>query len=225
MFRSRSARFLSSLRNHLNQTSSSLVLPDLPYDFDALEPFISAEIMRLHYTKHHQSYVDNLNRTLNMIDEANHRKDFATIIKLEPLLRFNGGGHLNHTIFWNTLISSRKSVAPEGKLLSSINQSFGSFDRMKSNLCQMAIGLQGSGWAWLGFCPQTKQLRLRCCPNQDPLELTTGLIPLFGIDVWEHAYYLQYRNARSDYIDAIWNVIDWNGIGKNFENIQTKKSS
>ncbi|KPM11940.1 superoxide dismutase [Mn] 1, mitochondrial-like protein 2 [Sarcoptes scabiei] len=198
MFRSRSARFLSSLRNHLNQTSSSLVLPDLPYDFDALEPFISAEIMRLHYTKHHQSYVDNLNRTLNMIDEANHRKDFATIIKLEPLLRFNGGGHLNHTIFWNTLISSRKSVAPEG--------------------------LQGSGWAWLGFCPQTKQLRLRCCPNQDPLELTTGLIPLFGIDVWEHAYYLQYRNARSDYIDAIWNVINWNGIGKNFENIQTKKS-
>jgi Fe-Mn family superoxide dismutase len=137
--------------------------------------------------------------------------DISTIISLEPVLRFNGGGHLNHSIFWQNL-SPKGGGEPEGDLLLEINESFTSFENFKTALSALAAGVQGSGWAWLGFCTKSQKLRIAQCPNQDPLQASTGLVPLFGIDVWEHAYYLQYKNARPDYVKAIWNIVNWKDV-------------
>ncbi|KAH9419747.1 superoxide dismutase 2 [Dermatophagoides pteronyssinus] len=198
------------------QQCTKVTLPDLPYDYNALEPVISTEIMQLHHSKHHQAYVNNLNVALEKMEEAKSKNDVKTIIELEPALRFNGGGHINHSIFWHNLAPVGKSGEPKGELLQAINSCFGSLDDMKARVSQLAIGVQGSGWAWLGRCPKSGQLRAVACPNQDPLEATTGLVPLFGIDVWEHAYYLQYKNVRPDYVNAIWKVANWNDIEQRF---------
>ena len=198
------------------QQCTKATLPDLPYDYNALEPVISTEIMQLHHSKHHQAYVNNLNVALEKMEEAKSKNDVKTIIELEPALRFNGGGHINHSIFWHNLAPVGNGGEPKGELLQAINSCFGSIDNMKARVSQLAIGVQGSGWAWLGRCPKSGQLRAVACPNQDPLEPTTGLIPLFGIDVWEHAYYLQYKNVRPDYVNAIWKVANWNDIEQRF---------
>nr|AJO53612.1 superoxide dismutase 3 [Panonychus citri] len=186
-------------------------LPDLPYDFNALEPTISVDIMKLHYTKHHAAYVTNLNVAEEKLAEALAKNDVSTAISLGPALRFNGGGHINHSIFWQNL-SPNGGGQPEGALMESIKSSFGSFDNLKSIMNSAAVGVQGSGWTWLGYNPISKNLQVASCPNQDPLQSTTGLIPLFGIDVWEHAYYLQYKNVRPDYVKAIWNVVNWRDV-------------
>uniref|UniRef100_O96347 Superoxide dismutase [Mn], mitochondrial n=1 Tax=Charybdis feriata TaxID=65693 RepID=SODM_CHAFE len=168
-------------------------LPDLPYDYGALEPTISAEIMQLHHSKHHQTYVNNLNVAEEKLAEAKEKGDVSTIISLAPALRFNGGGHINHSIFWQNL--SADGGEPEGELLAAINRDFGSVENMKNQLSAQTVAVQGSGWGWLGYIAEGA-LQIATCPNQDPLEATTGLVPLFGIDVWEHAYYLQYKNVR-----------------------------
>jgi len=188
-------------------------LPDLKYDFNALEPYISAEIMQLHYTKHHQTYVNNLNVAEEKIAEAMAKEDVQSIIKLQPALKFNGGGHINHSIFWQNL-SPNGGGEPTGDLMDSIKENFGSFDKMKKELVASTVAVQGSGWGWLGYNPVSGRLRVATCPNQDPLEASTGLIPLFGIDVWEHAYYLQYKNVRPDYVSAIFNVANWSDVGE-----------
>ena len=209
------------VRNGFTQTSSGAhKLPDLPYDFNALEPTISAEIMQLHYTKHHAAYVTNLNIAEEKLAEALSKNDVATAISLGPALRFNGGGHINHSIFWQNL-SPNGGGQPEGLLLDSIKSSFGSFDNLKSLMNAAAVGVQGSGWAWLGYNPVNKNLQVASCPNQDPLQATTGLIPLLGIDVWEHAYYLQYKNVRPDYVKAIWNVINWRDVGDRLSKVKS----
>lgn len=190
-------------------------LPDLPYDYGALEPIISAEIMRLHHQKHHAAYVNNLNIAEEKLAEAQAKNDISAMIALEPALRFNGGGHINHSIFWKNL--SPSSGEPEGDLLNAIKQSFGSLDEMKAQMSAAAIGVQGSGWAWLGCDPKTHFLQITTCANQDPLKATKGLVPLFGIDVWEHAYYLQYKNVRPDYVKAIWNVVNWKDIEQRYQ--------
>lgn len=187
-------------------------LPDLPYDYNALEPVISAEIMQLHHTKHHQAYVNNLNVAEEKLQEALAKGCVKTQISLAPALRFNGGGHINHSIFWQNLCPKSKSGEPEGELLKVINDAFGSVQAMKDIVSAGAVAVQGSGWAWLAYNPKSKRLESIACPNQDPLESTTGLIPLFGIDVWEHAYYLQYKNARPDYVKAIWQVANWKDV-------------
>lgn len=146
--------------------------------------------------------------------------DVKTIIELEPVIRFNGGGHINHSIFWQNL--SPNGGEPSGELLKSINTSFGSLDNLKQRLSALAIGIQGSGWAWLGICPKSGNLRAVSCQNQDPLEPTHGLVPLFGIDVWEHAYYLQYKNVRPDYVNAIWKVANWKDIEQRFNSAKPK---
>lgn len=186
-------------------------LPDLPYDYNALEPYISADIMKLHHQKHHNTYVNNLNVASEKLAEAVAKKDIDTIIQLQPALKFNGGGHINHSIFWEVL-SPNGGGEPSGDLMDCIKRDFGSYDAMKKELSAAAVGVQGSGWSWLGYNPVSGRLRVSTCANQDPLEATTGLIPLFGIDVWEHAYYLQYKNVRPDYVSAIFNVANWNNV-------------
>jgi Fe-Mn family superoxide dismutase len=190
---------------------SKHTLPDLKYDFNALEPYISADIMKIHYEKHHQTYVTNLNIAEEKLAEAQAKGDIKTIISLAPALRFNGGGHLNHSIFWQNL-GPKTAEAPTGELKAAIDRDFGSFENLKNQLSTASVAVQGSGWGWLGFNKQTGRLQVASCPNQDPLETSTGLIPLFGIDVWEHAYYLQYKNMRADYVKAIWNVANWKDI-------------
>jgi len=200
----------------------SYKLPDLPYDFSALEPVISGEIMNLHYTKHHQGYVNNLNAALEKYAQAEKDQDVAAMIALQQAIRFNGGGHVNHSIFWTNLAPVGKGGGepPKGALLQAIQRDFGSMDQLVEKLSAQAVGVQGSGWAWLGLNKADKRLQVATCANQDPLS-TTGLIPLLGIDVWEHAYYRQYKNVRPDYVKNIWKVVSW----KNVEERYTKNIS
>nr|QBH73418.1 manganese-iron superoxide dismutase [Nicoletia phytophila] len=190
-------------------------LPDLPYDYNALEPVISAEIMQLHHSKHHATYVNNLNVAEEKLAEAKAKNDVGTIISLAPALKFNGGGHINHSIFWQNLCSGG-SGEPDGELMQAIKNDFGSFENMKATLTAATVGIQGSGWGWLGYNKQTCRLEITTCANQDPLQPTTGLVPLFGIDVWEHAYYLQYKNVRPDYVKAIYNVANWKDVAARY---------
>ena len=196
-------------------TRAKHALPDLGYDYGALEPHISAEIMELHYSKHHATYVNNLNIAEEKYAEAQERGDLTAALALQPALKFNGGGHINHTIFWNNL-SPNGGGEPQGELMEAIKRDFGSFDQMKEQLNTASVGVQGSGWGWLGYCKNHQGLRVATCANQDPLEPTTGLVPLFGIDVWEHAYYLQYKNVRPDYVKSIYNVANWDDVSERY---------
>ncbi|KAB0404660.1 hypothetical protein E2I00_017573 [Balaenoptera physalus] len=139
------------------------------------------------------------------------RRDVTAQVALQPAIKFNGGGHINHSIFWTNL-SPNGGGEPEGELLEAIKRDFGSFKNFKEKLTAVSVGVQGSGWGWLGFNKEQGRLQIAACSNQDPLQGTTGLIPLLGIDVWEHAYYLQYKNVRPDYLKAIWNVISWENV-------------
>lgn len=193
---------------------TSYQLPELPYDFNALEPVISAEIMELHYTKHHKAYVTNLNTALEKYHEAETKNDVSQMISLQAAIKFNGGGHINHSIFWTILTSlSRAQERPTGDLAKMIDRDFGSFDQFKERLTNAAVGVQGSGWGWLGYNKGQKRLEITTCANQDPLS-AQGLVPLLGIDVWEHAYYLQYKNLRADYVKNIWKIFNWQQVSE-----------
>lgn len=196
------------------QTRTKATLPDLPYDYSALEPVISAEIMQLHHSKHHQTYVNMYNVAADKLAEAVEKDNTSAIIGLQGALKFHGGGNINHSIFWQNLCPEKDSGQPEGELLEAINRDFGSVQAMQDKLSASTVAVQGSGWGWLGYNKANKQLQIACCANQDPLEATTGLVPLFGIDVWEHAYYLQYKNVRPDYVKAIFKVANWNDVAQ-----------
>ena len=198
-------------------------LPPLPYDFGALEPAISSEIMNLHYTKHHQAYVNNLNKALEQFADAQKKNDLAAMASLLSAIKFNGGGNINHSIFWTNLSPKNKDggAPPEGALAQAINQEFGSLQTLIDQLSALSVGIQGSGWGWLGFDKAHNRLVLAACDNQDPL-VTKGLIPLLGIDVWEHSYYLQYKNVRADYVKAIWSVVNWKNVAERFEKAKAK---
>ncbi|KAL3789017.1 hypothetical protein HJC23_008164 [Cyclotella cryptica] len=191
------------------------VLPDLPYDYAALQPAISAETMELHHSKHHNTYVTNLNVALEKLDEAVSTSNVSSIISLQGALKFNGGGHVNHTLFWENLCpkdSAASEFPSSGALKDAVEERFGSFENMKKEVSALSIGVQGSGWGWLGYNAGTGRIEAATCPNQDPLQAATGLIPLLGIDVWEHAYYVDYRNVRPNYVNAIWDVINWDTV-------------
>ncbi|CAF1250425.1 unnamed protein product [Didymodactylos carnosus] len=192
-------------------------LPDLPYDYNALEPVISGEIMKLHHQKHHATYVNNLNAAEEKYKDAQAKNDLSTLIHLQPSLRFNGGGHINHAIFWQILCPKQGGNQPSGELSEAITRDFGSLDKMIQQLSNASVGIQGSGWGWLGLNKQENKLQIATCANQDPLQATTGLIPLFGIDVWEHAYYLQYKNVRADYVKNIFNIANWKRVEENYQ--------
>ena len=183
-----------------------------------LEPVISAEIMELHYSKHHKAYVTNLNTALEKYHEAESKNDVASMISLQGSIKFNGGGHINHSIFWTILapLSKGHEHGPTGELAQMIVRDFGPFDQFKEKFNAATVAIQGSGWGWLGYHKGLKRLEIATCANQDPLS-AQGLIPIFGIDVWEHAYYLKYQNKRPDYIDAWWNVVDWAAVNGRFE--------
>lgn len=195
-------------------------LPKLPYELNALEPVISQEIMTLHYTKHHQAYVNNLNAALEKYAEAETKNDIAQMVALQQAIKFNGGGHINHSIFWTNLAPTNNGggKAPQGPLAEAIENAFGSFENFKEQFNAKAVALQGSGWVWLGYNKTSKQLEIVSCDNQDPLS-TKGLVPLLGLDVWEHAYYLQYKNVRADYVKAIWQVLNWKNAEERFNAI------
>jgi superoxide dismutase, Fe-Mn family len=192
-------------------------LPPLPYDFNALEPAISAEIMSLHYNKHHGGYVANVNKALEQLDEAERKNDLPAQVALQSAIKFNGGGHINHSIFWTNLAPKNKGggMPPEGNLAIAINQTFGSVEKLVEQLSAKANAIQGSGWGWLGYNKANGRLDLATCENQDPL-IIKGLIPLLGIDVWEHSYYLQYKNVRADYVKAIWGVVNWKNVAERY---------
>lgn len=202
---------------------SEPTLPDLPYDYNALEPAISTETMTLHHSKHHNTYVTNLKIGLDKLDKAISMGDISGMIALQNAIKFNGGGHVNHTLFWDNLTSppeeGEETTTNIGEqTMIAITNSFGTIDNMKNQLSTSSIGIQGSGWGWLGYNSTSQRLEIATCSNQDPLQATTGLIPLLGIDVWEHAYYVDYRNVRPDYVKNIWNVINWKVVEERLVN-------
>ncbi|KAJ4967288.1 hypothetical protein NE237_019137 [Protea cynaroides] len=198
----------------------TFTLPDLSYDYGALEPVISAEIMKLHHQKHHQTYITNYNKALEQLEEAMAKGDSSTVIKLQSALKFNGGGHINHTIFWKNLapVTEGGGEPPKGSLGWAIDEDFGSLENVVKKMNAEGAALQGSGWVWLGLDKELKKLVVETTTNQDPLVTKgPGLVPLLGIDVWEHAYYLQYKNVRPDYLKNIWKVINWKYANQVYE--------
>lgn len=197
-------------------------LPNLPYAYDALEPHIDARTMEIHHTKHHQTYTDKLNASLEKYPDW-AAKDIAEILKnlnevpedIRMAVRNNGGGYLNHWIFWE-IMSPHGTGEPSGVLADKINENFGSFDDFKKQFTDTAINRFGSGWAWLVM--DNGELEVVSTANQDN-PLSEGKEPLLGVDVWEHAYYLKYQNRRPDYLDAWWNVVNWEGVAKHFGTI------
>ena len=193
----------------------AFTLHPLPYAYEALEPHIDTLTMQIHHGKHHQAYVDNLNKAI--AGTANENKSLEDLVEsagsISPAVRNNGGGHWNHTFFWNSL-APNAGGAPSGKLADAINEAFGSFDEFKTKFAAAGIGRFGSGWVWL-IIKKDGKLDITSTPNQDnPLmdvSETKG-IPLLGVDVWEHAYYLKYQNKRADYLAAIWNVVNWDKV-------------
>jgi Fe-Mn family superoxide dismutase len=186
---------------------TTYTLPDLPYDYSALAPSIAGEIMELHHDKHHATYVKGLNDTLDKLAEARDKGDFGSIVGLEKTLAFNLGGHVNHSIFWKNL-SPDGGDKPDGELGAAIDESFGSFDSFQANFTASATTIQGSGWAILGWDALGGQLLIHQLYDQQG-NLPAGQIPIAMLDMWEHAFYLQYKNVKPDYVKAWWNVVNW----------------
>ena len=197
-------------------------LPELAYDYAALEPSISASIMELHHSKHHQAYVTGANTALAQLAEARDKGDLTYVNKLEKDLAFNLGGHINHSIFWTNL-SPDGGDKPTGDLESAINDQFGSFDKFVAHFTATALGVQGSGWAVLAWDSIGQRLIIVQFFDQQG-NLPAGIVPLLMLDVWEHAYYLDYKNVRADYVKAFWNIANWANVQKRFTVAQEKTS-
>jgi Fe-Mn family superoxide dismutase len=194
-------------------------LPQLPYPYDALEPYIDKMTMEIHHTKHHQAYINNLNSALEKYPEF-HNLELEEILRnlnqlpeeIKAAVRNNGGGHYNHSLFWE-IMKPNGGGEPKGKLKEEIERNFGSFEEFKKLFSETAIKHFGSGWAWLVITPD-KKLKVYSLLNQDN-PLMNGDIPIMGIDVWEHAYYLKYQNRRAEYVEAWWHVVNWDKIEEN----------
>lgn len=195
--------------------SASFALPDLPYDYDALTPAIDTEIMRLHHTKHHQTYVNNLNAAWEKLTTAVAAGDVAATNGLHAALRFNGGGHANHSLFWEGLAPASRGGGgdPSGALAAAVDAQLGGGDGLRRAMTAATAGVQGSGWGWLSVAPDGR-LVVSTSANQDPVGVGA---PLLGIDIWEHAFYLQYKNDKMAYLSAIWDVVNWTEVGARFD--------
>ena len=198
----------------------AFTLPQLPYAHDALEPHIDKETMQIHHGKHHQAYVDNLNKAIAGTEHEN--KNLEDLVRsagtISPAVRNNGGGHWNHSFFWESL-APNAGGQPDGKLAEAINTAFGSFDGLKEKLNNAGMTRFGSGWAWL--IVKDGKLDVSSTPNQDNPLMDVAEVkgqPILGVDVWEHAYYLKYQNKRADYLNAFWNVVNWKKVTERFEN-------
>ncbi|MGW9631297.1 superoxide dismutase [Agromyces sp. NPDC055520] len=189
-------------------------LPDLPYDYSALEPHISATIMELHHSKHHQAYVTGANTALEQLAEARESGNLANVNKLEKDLAFNLGGHINHSVFWQNM-SPDGGGSPAGELAAAIDDGFGSFDAFRAHFTATALGVQGSGWAVLAWdSVGARPVIFQLFDQQGNAPL--GVTPLLQLDVWEHAYYLDYRNVRADYVKAFWEIVNWADVQARF---------
>ena len=190
-------------------------LPELSYDYSALEPHIDAQTMEIHHSKHHQTYVDKANAALEQLEKARANDDASLVAHWTREHAFNLGGHLNHTIFWRNM-GPDGGGEPSGPLAEQIGSDFGSFNAFQAQFTAVATAVQGSGWAWLAWDPAYKGLVISAIEKQHDL-MPPGIFPLLGLDVWEHAYYLKYQNKRPDYIKAWWNVINWDDVSKRLE--------
>jgi Fe-Mn family superoxide dismutase len=197
----------------------AFTVPALPYAYEALEPHIDKETMQIHHDKHHQAYVDNLNKAI--AGTENENKSIEELVKnagsISPAVRNNGGGHWNHSFFWESL-APNSGGSPDGKLATAIDEAFGSLDGFKEKFNNAGITRFGSGWAWLGS--QNGKLVICSTPNQDNPLMDVAeckCTPILGCDVWEHAYYLKYQNKRPDYLNAFWNVVNWKKVAERYK--------
>ena len=197
-------------------------LPEMPYAYDALEPHIDAQTMEIHHSKHHQKYTDGMNGALEKLSPELQDKDIEEILSninqvpddVKGAINFNGGGYDNHKLFWNSM-KQNGGGEPTGAIADAINDSFGSFAEFKELFSSKTAPIQGSGWGWLVYNPGSGKVEYKAMSNQTSPR-TEGLVPLLGLDVWEHAYYLKYQNKRPDYIAAWWNVINWDEVNDRF---------
>lgn len=197
----------------------AFTLPALPYPHDALEPHIDTATMQIHHGKHHQAYVDNLNKAI--AGTPNENKSLEELVAsagaISPAVRNNGGGHWNHTFFWE-IIAGKAGGSPSGKLADAISSAFGNFDGLKEKMNNAGMTRFGSGWAWLII--KDGKLEVSSTPNQDNPLMDVAEVkgtPILGVDVWEHAYYLKYQNKRADYLNAFWNVVNWSKVAERFD--------
>lgn len=197
----------------------AFTLPALPYPHEALEPHIDTATMQIHHGKHHQAYVDNLNKAI--AGTPNENKSLEELVasagSISPAVRNNGGGHWNHTFFWESL-AGKSGGSPSGKLGEAISSTFGNFDGLKEKMNNAGMTRFGSGWAWL--IVKDGKLEVSSTPNQDNPLMDVAEVkgtPILGVDVWEHAYYLKYQNKRADYLNAFWNVVNWNKVAERFD--------
>jgi Fe-Mn family superoxide dismutase len=195
-------------------------LPELPYDYSALEPSISGTIMELHHSKHHQTYVNGANTALAQLAEARDSGELAGVNKLEKDLAFNLGGHVNHSIFW-TNMSPDGGDKPTGELAAAIDEHFGSFDKFVAHFTATALGVQGSGWSVLAWDAIGQRLIIVQLFDQQG-NLPAGIVPVLMLDVWEHAYYLDYKNVRADYVKAFWAITNWENVQQRFQAARSK---
>ncbi|OLT21436.1 superoxide dismutase [Ornithinimicrobium sp. CNJ-824] len=201
---------------------STYTLPDLPYDYAALEPHISAEIMELHHSKHHKAYVDGANTALEKLAAARDSGDFGTVPMLEKNLAFNLGGHTNHSVFWQNM-SPEGGDRPDGEVAAMIDQHFGSFEGFKGQFEAAGTTIQGSGWAVLSWDSiAQKPLVFQLWDQQGNVPI--GQTPLLMLDMWEHAFYLQYKNVKADYVSAWWNVVNWSDVSQRLERARSATS-
>lgn len=198
---------------------SVYTLPDLPYDYDALEPHISGRIMELHHDKHHANYVAGANAALAKLEAARESGDFAAVNLFEKNLAFNLGGHTNHSIFWLNMTPEGQG-RPEGELASAIDEFFGSFEKFQAQFAAAALGLQGSGWGVLAWDALGARLVTYQLTDQQG-NIPVATLPLLMLDMWEHAFYLDYQNVKADYVKAWWNVVNWDDVAARFANARS----
>jgi Fe-Mn family superoxide dismutase len=190
-------------------------LPDLPYDFGALEPHYSGQILELHHDKHHAAYVAGANTTLEKLAEARAKEEYGTIVGLEKTLAFNVSGHVLHSIFWKNL-SPDGGDRPAGELASALDEHFGSFDAFRAQLTQATTTIQGSGWGVLAWEPLGRRLLVEQVYDHQG-NVGNGSVPLLVFDAWEHAFYLQYKNVKADFVAALWQIVNWADVAARFE--------
>jgi Fe-Mn family superoxide dismutase len=195
-------------------------LPELDYDYAALEPHISAQIMELHHSKHHNTYVGGANTALEKLEEAREKGDLAAINLYEKNLAFNLGGHSNHSVFWKNMTPEGQG-RPEGELAAAIDEYFGSFEKFQAQFTAVATGIQGSGWAILAYDTISDRLVTFQLFDQQG-NVPVGVVPLLMLDMWEHAFYLDYKNVKGDYVKAWWNVVNWDDVAKRFDTAREK---
>ncbi len=198
---------------------SAYTLPDLPYDPAALEPHYSAEVLELHHDKHHKAYVDGANTTLDKLDQARTSDDYGSINQLQKNLAFHLSGHVLHSMFWENL-SPDGGGEPDGELIAAVKEGFGSLEHFKNQMTQAALNVQGSGWGALTWEPLGQRLIIEQIYDHQS-NVGQGAPPLLVLDMWEHAYYLQYKNVKADWVDAFWKIVNWPDVAARFERART----